>query len=89
MGVYSADFSFMTVMWLQNLNYSCLVWPKINLKSPSSLAGFEPANLGSSGKHTITTPLRVTCSNYIRGHFMVHKYFFNVHRLVTGQWERL
>jgi hypothetical protein len=29
----------------------------ITLKNPSSSAGFEPANLGSSDKHTTTRPL--------------------------------
>jgi hypothetical protein len=32
----------------------------ITLKNPSSSAGFEPANLGSSGKHATTRPPRAT-----------------------------
>jgi hypothetical protein len=33
----------------------------ITLKNPSSSAGFEPANLGSSGKHGSTRSPRATC----------------------------
>jgi hypothetical protein len=33
----------------------------ITLKNPSSSAGFEPANLGSSGKHPNTRPQRKIC----------------------------
>jgi hypothetical protein len=32
----------------------------ITLKNPSSLAGFEPMNLGPSGKHATTRPPRTT-----------------------------
>jgi hypothetical protein len=32
----------------------------ITLENPSSSAGFEPANLGSSGKHVTTRPPRAT-----------------------------
>jgi hypothetical protein len=34
----------------------------ITLKNPSSLDGFEPANLGSNGKNTTTRKLRVTAT---------------------------
>jgi hypothetical protein len=41
------------------------------LKNQSSSAGFEPANLGSSGKHATTRPRRATI-------FIMHlKYYWN------------
>jgi hypothetical protein len=36
----------------------------ITPKNPSSSAGFEPANLGSSGKHATTRPPRTTVKEY-------------------------
>jgi hypothetical protein len=37
-----------------------VLWIFITLKTPSSSNGFEPANLGSIGKHTTTRPPRAT-----------------------------
>jgi hypothetical protein len=42
----------------------------ITLKTPSSSAGFEPANFGSSGKHATTRPPRAPPG-------LVFRYFFS------------
>jgi hypothetical protein len=43
----------------------------ITLKNPSASTGFEPVNLGSSGKHAITRPPRVTTTEpYTKKHVL-------------------
>jgi hypothetical protein len=44
----------------------------ITLKNPSFSAGFEPANLGSSGKHATTRPPRAPTDN-ISGRFLANR----------------
>jgi hypothetical protein len=43
----------------------------ITLKNPSSSAGFEPANLGSSGKHVSTNPPRAIINKDVTCYFKV------------------